>query len=52
MFLRVANLAFAAAGVAFTYLLARDLSGGVGRIGVRRRPSPPSSRRGVCSPRR
>jgi hypothetical protein len=34
MFLRVANLALAAAGVAFTYLLARDLSGGVGRIGV------------------
>jgi hypothetical protein len=34
MFLRVANLALAAAGVAFTYLLARDLSGGVGRIAV------------------
>ena len=28
MFMRLANIAFAAAGVVFTYLLARDLSGG------------------------
>ena len=34
MFMRLANIAFAAAGVVFTYLLARDLSGGVRRIGV------------------
>jgi hypothetical protein len=34
MLLRVANIAFAGAGVAFTYLLARDLGGGVRRIGV------------------
>ena len=34
MFLRLANIAFAAAGVGFTYLLGRDLSGGVRRIGV------------------
>jgi hypothetical protein len=32
--MRLANIAFAAAGVVFTYLLARDLSGGVRRLGV------------------
>jgi hypothetical protein len=34
MFLRLVNIAFAAAGVWFTYLLARELSGGVRRLGV------------------
>jgi predicted membrane protein DUF2142 len=34
MFLRLVNIAFAAVGVWFTYLLARDLSGGVRRLGV------------------
>jgi hypothetical protein len=34
MFMRLANTAFAAIGVVLTYLLGRDLSGGVGRIGV------------------
>jgi hypothetical protein len=34
MMMRLANLAFAAAGVVFTYLLGRDLSGGGRRIGV------------------
>jgi hypothetical protein len=34
MLMRLANIAFAVAGVAFTYLLARDLSGGVRRLGV------------------
>ena len=34
MLMRLANIAFAAAGVVFTYLLARDLSGGGRRIGV------------------
>jgi hypothetical protein len=34
MLMRLANIAFAAAGVVFTYLLARELSGGGRRIGV------------------
>jgi hypothetical protein len=34
MLMRLANIAVAAAGVVFTYLLARDLSGGVRRLGV------------------
>jgi hypothetical protein len=34
MFMRLANTAFAATGVVLTYLLGRDLSGGVRRIGV------------------
>jgi hypothetical protein len=34
MFMRLANTAFAAVGVVLTYLLGRDLSGGVRRIGV------------------
>jgi hypothetical protein len=34
MFLRVANIAFATVGLWFTYLLGRDLGGGVRRIGV------------------
>ena len=34
MFMRLANIAFAAIGVVLTYLLGRDLSGGVRRIGV------------------
>ncbi len=34
MLMRLANIAFATAGVVFTYLLARDLSGGVRRLGV------------------
>ena len=34
MFMRLANVAFAASGVVFTYLLARDLSGGIRRLGV------------------
>lgn len=34
MFLRLANVTFAAVGVGLTYLLGRDLSGGVRRIGV------------------
>jgi hypothetical protein len=34
MFMRLANIAFAATGVVLTYVLGRDLSGGVRRIGV------------------
>jgi hypothetical protein len=34
LLLRIANVAFAACGVGFTYLLARDLSGGVRRLGI------------------
>ena len=34
MFMRLANIAFAAIGVVLTYFLGRDLSGGVRRIGV------------------
>jgi hypothetical protein len=34
MLMRLANIAFAAAGVGVTYLLARDVAGGVRRIGV------------------
>ena len=34
MLMRLANVAVAAAGVAFTYLLARDFSGGVRRLGM------------------
>jgi hypothetical protein len=34
MMMRLANIAFAAAGVVFTYLLGRDLSGGIRRLGV------------------
>ena len=34
MMMRLVNIAFAAAGVVFTYLLGRDLSGGIRRLGV------------------
>ena len=34
LFMRLANIAFAAVGMVFTYLLARDLSGGGRRIGL------------------
>ena len=34
MFMRLANIAFAAIGVVLTYFLGRDLSGGIRRIGV------------------
>ena len=34
LLMRFVNIAFATAGVGFTYLLGRDLSGGVRRIGL------------------